>query len=166
MVNDNYSLVTVMLLVLVGAVIASIITASITGNVIKVKEDKKSKNLVYTTNETYSKEEINTLLDGIDFELIRLNSSLNNVRAVSCDKDGVCEVYGDIKAYGNVLRLSSTRGFVTILNNLSASDVTINGRLLLWNGRSGLERPTNPNKTYYLCVAEDSNVYRSTSPCV
>lgn len=77
MANNNYSFLTVIAVALVVAVVVSLITASITGNVIKVKEKRKGTE-VYTTSEVYNKSQINNLL--------------NNINAVSCNKDDVCEV--------------------------------------------------------------------------
>ena len=50
---------------LVVAVVASIATASITGNVIKLNQDRYGKYKVYTTAETYSKAEVNGLITNI-----------------------------------------------------------------------------------------------------
>ena len=147
MVN-NINFLTVILVALVTAVIVSLITASITGNVIKVKSEKIG-------TQVYTKAEINQLLA--------------NIKAVSCDGDGICEAKSiEVKSINSPqypLVLNGTR-YITLLTNLSASDVTISGRLRLWNGRLGLEKPTYMNMSYYLCIAEDSNVYRSSKPCI
>ena len=65
------------------------------------------------------------------------------MNAVSCDGDNLCVAHR-IYSFG---------------------DVFVGGRLRL-SGRSGIEKPLDLNKIYYLCIGEDNNVYRSTSPCV
>lgn len=58
----NNQIAMIVVISLVVAVIASIATASITSNVIKVNQNRHGNYKVYTTSETYNKEEVDTLL--------------------------------------------------------------------------------------------------------
>lgn len=62
---------------LVVAVVASIVTASITGNVINVAKGRAGT--VYTTAETYSKAEVDTKIARLNNVSINWNTILNNL---------------------------------------------------------------------------------------
>ncbi|MEM3113253.1 MAG: hypothetical protein QXI33_02405 [Candidatus Pacearchaeota archaeon] len=72
---------------LVVAIITSVATASITGNVIRLNQDRFGKYNVYTTAETYSKVQIDALI-----------KNLSNKATYS----GVGEMFGDAKTTGQV----------------------------------------------------------------
>ncbi len=67
MKNNNINWGLLIGVFIVVAVVASIISAGITGNVIKVKQDKFGKYQVYTVRETYNKSEIDKMIASINF---------------------------------------------------------------------------------------------------
>ena len=60
---EKIQLQTIVGVAVIVAVLASVITASITGSVVKVNYDKYGKYKVYTTDETYSKTEVQNIID-------------------------------------------------------------------------------------------------------
>ena len=151
MANNNFNFLTVVVVSLVVAVIASLITASITGNVIKVQEKRKG-------TEVYTKEEIDKLLA--------------NINAVSCDEDDQCETKSLIadspSRIGTVVidgkTISTKKGSTSAL--VLTSDVkyvVVDGSLNVLD-LSGHGNVSSSNA--YVCTNINGSLYRSSKPCV
>lgn len=111
-----------LIIVIIGvALVASIATASVTGNVIKINQDAKGKYKVYTTSETYSKAEtdqrisnaITKLIKIIDHEIME---PLRKLRLIEhCDQYVQLEGKESIKLGGESYHLE--------LINVDSSDI-------------------------------------------
>jgi len=75
-------LVSVIITSLIVAILASVATLSLTGNIIKVNQDARGKYRVYNVSETYSQEEVNSLVGSAKQDIINL---LNTCKVI---KDG------------------------------------------------------------------------------
>ena len=121
--KNNSNLLTIVVVVIVVALITSVLTVSLTGDIIKVGKKQ------YGT-EVYTKAEIDSQF-----------AQLGNLKAKSCDGDGVCEVKS-IKSDGNLsvppyfsmqsagFSQSNLRFINNDTNTLKASRVTLSSSSL------------------------------------
>jgi len=100
MKNNNVNWMFLIAVALVVAVVASVISAGITGNVIKVKQDKGGKFNVYT------KVEIDSLLKNIKTESIEMNDDSDN----------------NIITLNNTIRFSKKNEFIGGIGSVNIGD--------------------------------------------
>lgn len=142
---------------LVAAVLSSVITASITGNVIKIEKQKLGTD-IYTKLEVDEK-----------FSLIR---------AHTCDGDEICEMRGKISSE-NPISIYSKAGIVKVTGDLtlknegsgaeislipSGNELKINAQTTRFEGYVASNSLTGIG-TAYACLNEKGVFVRKSTPC-
>ena len=157
MVNNNISFLTVILVVLVVAVIASLITVSITGNVIKVRDGRR-------VAEVYTKQEVDKLLE-------------RNV--LVCDGLGQCVLKSSLSIEGTLLVengqiLSEGNAFISGINIGDEQIWVENGLDLELGAKNSVITLQSPliserlagSGSAYACLDSKGLFFRSSNSCV
>lgn len=142
---------------LVVAVLSSIITASITGNVIKVEKGKLGTDI-------YTKLEV--------------DEKLSLIRAHTCDADEICEMRGKISSE-NPISIYSKAGSVKVTGDLSlknegsgteisfvpsSDSLKINAQTTRFEGSVASNSLTGIG-TAYACLNDKGVLVRKSTPC-